>query len=82
MVCPTVFNLGNRTNNSPFSQSSWFLRPITATNDNTEEEGSAVEYRPFYRLKSPNNCGGEIQCMGYDTGVTLSNADDIDFFVD
>jgi len=27
MVCPTVYNLGNRVGNAPFAQSSWFLRP-------------------------------------------------------
>lgn len=27
ILCPTVFNVGNRLNNAPFAQSSWFLRP-------------------------------------------------------
>lgn len=27
ILCPTVFNVGNRVSNTPFSQSSWFLRP-------------------------------------------------------
>ena len=27
MLCPTVFNTKNRKENSPYSQSSWFLRP-------------------------------------------------------
>lgn len=45
MICPTVFNFGDRSTNSPFVQSSWFLRPNSpfdiwnwadpnATNDN------------------------------------------------
>lgn len=27
VLCPTVFNVGDRYGNSPFSQSSWFFRP-------------------------------------------------------
>lgn len=27
VLCPTVFNVQNRANNSPFAQSSWFSRP-------------------------------------------------------
>lgn len=30
MLCPTVFNVGDRFSNSPFSQSSWFSRPNLA----------------------------------------------------
>lgn len=29
MVCPTVYNVGDRGSNSPFAQSSWFARPIS-----------------------------------------------------
>lgn len=27
VLCPTVYNVGDRYNNSPFAQSSWFTRP-------------------------------------------------------
>ena len=30
ICCPTVFNVGDRCNNSPFAQASWFLRPSLA----------------------------------------------------
>ena len=28
MLCPTLFRAGSRRNNTPFSQSSWFIRPF------------------------------------------------------
>ena len=27
ILCPTVFNIGDRYNNAPFAQASWFVRP-------------------------------------------------------
>ena len=32
MVCPTVYNIGDRQSNSPFAQASWFSRPSMAFN--------------------------------------------------
>lgn len=32
LVCPTVYNVGDRSNNSPYAQSSWFARSTTALN--------------------------------------------------
>lgn len=40
MLCPTVFNVGNRVSNTPFSQSSWFLRPNLNLNKLTFGETS------------------------------------------
>lgn len=76
MLCPTVFNVGNRVSNTPFSQSSWFLRPNLnldksspgyipgTTMANTEKilEGASVEFRHLHSLLSRDNRGAEIQC--------------------
>lgn len=67
MVCPTVFNVGGRKNNSPFSQSSWFIRPNLPVDiseiDNAEQvdKGAFVEFRHLQGLFYGNNRGAEIQ---------------------
>ena len=48
MLCPTVFNTKNRKENSPYSQSSWFLRPnipIQITEDYFDKNnGEGLDY--------------------------------------
>lgn len=69
MLSPTVYSVGLRKNNAPYSQSSWFFRPwlsvAEATSDDVNEsyisEGSNVEYRNNYTLYGFNNRGAEIQ---------------------
>ena len=71
MLCPTVFNIGNRRNNTPFSQSSWFLRPFLPwdvdfsnpkMNNNSEiDKGAWVEFRHHYGIFNGANRGAEIQ---------------------
>lgn len=69
MVCPTVFSIGNRLNNSPFSQASWFLRPFLPHQANTDSnsdvskvsKGAWVEFRNLCALKTYNDRGAEIQ---------------------
>ena len=75
MLCPTVFSVGNRKNNTPFAQSSWFIRPnlpVEATSvRNTEDidEGAWVEFRHLQGLLYGNNRGAEIQGAGLTTLV-------------
>lgn len=72
-LCPTVFQLNNRINNSPFSQSSWFLRPFMANRSKT----SYPEYLHNNVLDTEHSTDGvpsyhaEIQNMIYD-GVQQS----------
>lgn len=37
VVCPTVYNVKDRLDNTPFVQSSWFVRPNAAFDVNTED---------------------------------------------
>ena len=62
MLCPTVFNAKSRMNNSPYAQSSWFLRPFNNTNtfpdsNGNPELGAAAEYEHLGSLGS-NSRGG------------------------
>lgn len=83
LVCPTVFNVGSRDSNSPFSQSSWLLRPFlnivpttnkpndmvnTGPNALVADKGAIVEYRHLMPLLSGLDRGAEIQNMFFDTG--------------
>lgn len=88
MVCPTIFKLGNRINNAPFAQSSWFVRPFTKYQITDEElenkysdRGSWAEFRHFYGLPSSGNSRQEIQGPGLtgfkDTEVPFDEFDSI-----
>lgn len=81
ILCPTVFNYGARDSNTPFAQSSWFLRPFL-TKDPTDEtfpqlntaidasKGALAEFRHYAPLITGASRGAEIQNMFIDTGVT------------
>lgn len=52
IACPTVYNIKDRINNSPFVQSSWFFRPCKMFNDSNNQyrnsiEKTITEIRPF-----------------------------------
>lgn len=80
MLCPTVFSVGNRKNNTPFAQSSWFIRPNLPVDysdiKNTEDidKGAWVEFRHLQGLLYGTNRGAEIQGMGY-TYLEGANSD-------
>lgn len=65
MLCPTVFRAESRKNNTPFSQSSWFIRPNLIENkiDNkiNIDKGAYVEFRHLHALISGRDRGAEIQ---------------------
>lgn len=80
MLCPTVFGIGNRKSNTPFAQSSWFIRPnppmeyssISNVNDGDNiDYGSIVEFRHLHGLFTGTDRGAEIQGM---PSVSLSSA--------
>lgn len=56
VLCPTLYNLSDRVNNSPFSISSWFMRPIS---NNLE----GLENRHNYPLPDNSRKNGEIQIV-------------------
>lgn len=62
ILCPTVYNVSDRFGNSPFSQSSWFIRPnapfdeTKAFNYSSDSSGSTREdvYPLGYTLGNPS----------------------------
>lgn len=68
MLCPTVYNIGNRLTNAPFAQSSWFIRPNipddNLNNTNNIDNGAAVEFKHNHGLLLGDNRGAEIQGIG------------------
>lgn len=81
ILCPTVFNFGNRMSNSPFSQASWLLRPFCTSDPTTSNRnesahlGSIAEFRHLNPLLSGLNRGAEIQNMFLDEDATSNIKD-------
>lgn len=74
VLCPTVFNVGARSSNSPYAMASWFFRPqVDSAQINNNEnvyKGSTIQYihnRPLYT--GPNR-GAEIQCTPDNSDIT------------
>lgn len=94
MLCPTVFNFESRNNNTPFSQSSWFLRPFLPWDVNTNDskmdnnqnmdKGAWVEFRHHYGLINGANRGAEIQNITHklDTLYSLGSVNNADNYSD
>lgn len=91
VVCPTVFSIKDRLNNTPFAQSSWFFRPMSESwkNDIFIDKGAIVEFAHLRPLIGYNNRGAEIQNMVYkkfneaNTEAKSNPATDLNtFFVD
>ena len=68
MLCPTVFNLKARRTATPFSQSSWFLRPFlpypaddSINSRKTVDGGNWAEFRHFKGLGAEDSFNCEIQ---------------------
>lgn len=72
ILCPTVFNIENRSKNNPYTQASWLLRPFinkdfndTIVEDNNTasnvEKGAIVEFRHNQAIITGANRGSEIQ---------------------
>lgn len=66
MLCPTVYSSSLRKTNSPFVQSSWFLRPTVQeslsdiSNDKDVNFGAWVEFRHNHALTAGGDRGAEI----------------------
>ena len=65
VVNPTVFQVGARKNNTPFSFSSWIWRPMMSTvskhGTNRGLDGAAAEWRHYHEISSCRTNGAEIQ---------------------
>lgn len=51
VLCPTVFSVNSRKNNSPFAQASWFFRLMSTTDEWDLTKGSRIVHRhldPLY----------------------------------
>lgn len=44
LLCPTVYNEDSRTNNTPYSQSSWFLRPSLPFDKSTSGQTNIAQF--------------------------------------
>lgn len=82
MLCPTVFRVGSRKNNTPFSQSSWFIRPNAPysvsggdyfNNDKNIDNGAWVEFRHLHALKANKDRGAEIQNITVSPSFSQAN---------
>lgn len=75
---PTVYSIKDRVNGTPFSQASWYFRPMMIDNDlsnyNKEDidKGAAIAYKPFQELLCGSDRGSEIQNME-DIDFSLAN---------
>lgn len=65
VLCPTVFNVGDRHTDSPYATSSWFFRPATNMDKEISNvyQGARIEYRHNKPLFSGGDRGAEIQNM-------------------
>lgn len=81
VVCPTVYNVGDRADNSPFVQSSWFIRPNApfdinnTTNKNTlplgKDYGESIYSKGGISSTSIYNEQDEKIASTFDKGVPL-----------
>ena len=89
MLCPTVFSKAGRKNKTPFSQSSWFLRPnILGSkpelhNSLFREYGNFAEYRHFKAISNVDPTDSNlISRAGEIQGAENEDADSKHFYVD
>ena len=78
VINPTIYNVGDRKDNSPYFQSSWLFRPNASINDmkymySNGIFASIAEYRHNKRIGLANAHNGEIRNYVYD------DIDDIDY---
>ena len=86
ILCPTVYNVKGRSNNSPYAMSSWFFRPAAKKLENNISNGAYIQWEHNRALYTGADDGAEIQCM-LPNKEYLSSIDDTDtysshFFVD
>lgn len=61
MLCPTIYNLEDRRNNNPYTQSSWFIRPNLPVEITYDSSGNEIE-NPFSDINNENiNSGSFVE---------------------
>lgn len=70
VVCPTIYNLKDRVDNSPYTQASWFMRPnipgdIWGQNNEDAKDSWSIYGHKFYK----NNFSTDTEYYGQ-TGLT------------
>ena len=66
VCCPTVYNVEDRYNNSPYAQASWFFRPNAPSNSaatNYSTLNRFLEFRHNYPIPDNDSRNAEIQCI-------------------
>lgn len=83
---PTVYNVKDRAENSPFAQSSWFSRPMMGIDPPDDEgdwpinavdpeKGSYIEFRHNRQIPPSNKINAEIQNIHYEISPYISHTD-------
>lgn len=61
MLCPTIYNLEDRKNNNPYTQSSWFIRPNLPIEITYDSSGNEIE-NSFSDINNENiNSGSFVE---------------------
>ena len=81
VLCPTVYWIEGRRNNSPYAMSSWFFRSATSNLEQFDGnliKGANIQFEHNKELLSGANIGAEIQNMmptGSGKGDSITNID-------
>lgn len=91
LLCPTVYSRSGRKTNTPFAQSSWFLRPsIPSTDSLTDPMAGSGEYNEkgnyatFHHLRQlpRNNSNSSEDTPKRNAEIEGYSGENIDFYVD
>lgn len=68
VLCPTVYNAGDRYDNSPFAQPSWFFRPYVPSNGplTINNYGSKLPFIHNAVIQGRTSLNGEIEIAPFD----------------
>ena len=72
ILCPTVYNVGDRSGNSPFVQSSWFVRP-NAPFDIFKSTHFRAESPQFKFSTAPSNLGNTFTVRNADAKYKVND---------
>lgn len=79
ILCPTVYSVNGRKNNSPYAASSWFFRPASDRISSSDINlGEFIEYAHDRALKGNRPRGVEIQSMcgkSPDTAIGITDTE-------
>lgn len=81
VLCPTVYSLPGRRDNSPFAMSSWFFRPAVDLAPNLDavenkyniSKGAQIQFQHDRPLFAGPSRGAEIQSMKVDSSISMAS---------